>query len=176
MSSTSEPLSQSSTSEPSSSPPSLASSQLQSLLPTPVRPDTVSFACRRQELVPVKEKKRPWKPSPPRNRRASSDQQLDEFLLRGCLCARECYLQFDRKHYCNKRDEANSLSREELDMVVLGQIMAFIAMDNVVGPSHKHAPHQRQMTRVKTFYHQGRKICRETFLALHGIDRMRIPT
>ena len=168
-SSSSQMLSLSSTSEPSSLSPSLASSQLQSLLPTSIRPDTISFACRRQELVPVKEKKRPRKPSPPRNRRASSDQQLDEFLLRGCRCARECYLQFDREHYCNKRDEANSLSREELDMVVLGQIMAFISMDNVVGPSHKHAPHQRQITRVKTFFHHGRKICRDTFLALHGI-------
>ena len=49
----------------------------------------------------------------------------------------------------SKRDEANSLSREELDMVMLRQIMAFISMDNVVDPSHKHAPHQRQMTRVR---------------------------
>ena len=54
-------------------------------------------------------------------------------------------------------------------MVVLGQIMAFVSMNSVVGPSHKHAPHQRQKTRVKTFYHHGKKICRETFMALHGI-------
>ena len=53
-------------------------------------------------------------------------------------------------------------------MVVLGQIMAFVSMDNVVGPSHKHAPSKRQLTRT-TFYHIGKKICRDTFLALHGI-------
>ena len=78
-------------------------------------------------------------------------------------------MQFDRGYYISKRDEANALSRDELDMVVMGQIMAFVSMDNVVGPSHKHAPHQRRMTRVKTFFHHGMKICRETFMALHGI-------
>ena len=56
-------------------------------------------------------------------------------------------------------------------MVVLGQIMAFMAIDTVVGPSHKHAPQQRQLTRVH-FCHLGKKICRDTFLALHAIGNI----
>ena len=54
-------------------------------------------------------------------------------------------------------------------MVMLGQIKAFTCMENVVGPSHKHAPHQRQRTRVQTLMHAGKRVCKETFLALHTI-------
>ena len=143
--------------EPSSL-PSLASSH--SLSPA----DTVSFACKRQGLIPVKEKKRPRKPSPSRTKRPSPDQQLDEFLKRGCRCANNCFSRFDREYYVIKRDEANELTREQLDMVVLAQIQACLSMHKVVGPSHKHAPRQRQRTRV-SFYHLGGAICRDTFLA-----------
>ena len=144
---------------------SQASSQHHAVLPS----DTISVACRLQDLVPVKEKKRPCKPSPSRSRRPSCDEWLDRFLERGCGCASNCFQQFDREYYCLKRDEANDLSRELLDMVVLGQIQAFTCMENVVGPSHKHAPHQRQRTRVQTLMHAGKRVCKETFLALHTL-------
>ena len=58
---------------------------------------------------------------------------------------------------------------EMLDMVVLGQIQAFTCMDTVVGPSHKHAPHQRQRARAQSLMHAGKRVCRDTFLALHAI-------
>lgn len=56
-------------------------------------------------------------------------------------------------------------------MVILAQIMAFVSLDDVVGPSHKHAPSPRQATRVAFFYHTGSKICCATFLALHAIGK-----
>ena len=65
------------------------------------------------------------------------------------------------------RDEANQLERDTLDMVVMAQIMAFMSVDGIVGPSHKHASHQR----VNAFFHMGKHICRDTFLALHGIGK-----
>ena len=43
--------------------------------------------------------------------------------------------------------------------------------DPVVGLSHKHSPALRRRLRVKAFYHQGSKICRSTFLILHGIGK-----
>ena len=115
----------------------------------------ISFACQRQGLIPVKEKKRPRKPSQPRCRQPSSDDRLDEFLSRGCCCASKCFKEFTRDYYCQKRDEASSLSRDELDIVVIGQIMR---IDDVLGPSHKHSPHQRQRMMVKMFYHMGLQI------------------
>ena len=71
-----------------------------------------------------------------------------------------------------QRDEANQLTRDELDMVVLGQIMAFTCMNEVVGPSHHHAPTQRQRARANTFFYHGKKVCRNTFMALHGIGKV----
>ena len=69
------------------------------------------------------------------------------------------------------RDEANQLERDTLDMVVMAQIMAFLCVDGIVGPSHKHASHQRQALRVNAFFHMGKRICRDTFLALHAIGK-----
>lgn len=117
---------------------------------------TISFACQRQELVPVREKRKPQKPS--------SEDLLEDFLSQCCRCASKCYRQFDRVYYGTRWDEANALTRDELDMVVLGQIIACM---NVVSPSHKHAPHQRK--HLKTTF--GKKICRDTYLALHGIGK-----
>ena len=56
-------------------------------------------------------------------------------------------------------------------MVVLGQIRVFVNSNEVVGPSHKHAPQQRKATRAIMFLYGGKRICRETFLALHAIGK-----
>ena len=160
-------------SQPTSPSQSTSPALSQSLSQSPTlsdKPPTISFACRRQELVPVRDKRRPRKPSPLRNRRPSSDDLLEEFLSRGCRCASKCYRQFDRVYYGTRRDEANALTKDELDMVVLGQIMACMSVSPVVGPSHKHTPHRRQQVKT-TFFHQGKKICRDTFLALHGLGK-----
>ncbi len=137
-------------------------------------PDTlhaVSVACRKRNIIPIKEKKRSRKPSPPRQKRPTSVQLLNEFLRKASCYASNCYHFFDRDHYLDKQDEANSLTREELDMVVLGQIQASLCVDDVVGLSHKHIPTQRKMTRVNTFFHLGKKICRGIFLTPHGIGK-----
>ncbi len=66
------------------------------------------------------------------------------------------------------RDQCSTLTKDELDLVLLGQIMASIHVSNVVGPTHKHAPTPRKRSRAQ-FYHHGRPICKVTFLMLHGI-------
>ncbi len=108
--------------------------------------DTVSVACRRSSIICVKERKRLRKPSPARTKRLTSTEQLDQFLARGCGCATKCSAQFDRDYYLSKRDEASALTREQLDLVVLGQIQAFLSVDEVISPSHKHTPTQRRTT------------------------------
>ena len=125
----------------------------------------VSFACKQHGLIPVKEKKRPRKPSPLRTRRRSSEVQLDDFFSNGCHCEKKCFKLFDKEYYNDTRNEAKALTRDELDML----LMAFVSVEQVVGPSHKHAPKTRERAMVKTFYHHGKPICRDTFLALHGI-------
>lgn len=166
----------------SSSQESLVSASSSSSLPTPPASvpfsqslhDTVSTACRRSDLVEVRCERRPRKPSPPRNKHPTPDEKLEAFLLKGCGCkwndGGECFKLFDRDHYIRRRDECNSLTRECLDMVVLGQIMAFVSLDDVVGPSHKHAPTPRQTTRA-SFFHAGKRICTSTFVVLHSLGK-----
>ena len=55
-----------------------------------------------------------------------------------------------------RRDEASALTRDELDMVVLGQIMACMSVSNVVGPSHKHTPHRRVQVKTSFFTRERR--------------------
>ncbi len=134
--------------------------------------DTVSRCLPTEQHHLCKERKRSRKPSPAGTKRLTSTEQLDQFLARGCGCATKCSVQFDRDFYLSKRDEASALTREQLDLVVLGQIQAFLSVDEVIGPSHKHTPTQRRTTRVNTFYHLGEKICRGSFLTLHGIGKI----
>ena len=47
-------------------------------------------------------------------------------------------------------------THNELDMMVLGQIRAFVNSNEVVGPSHKHSPQQRKATRAIMFLYGGR--------------------
>ena len=135
------------------------------------RLDTVSVASRRQAIIPVREKKRPRKPSPPRARRPPSEEQLDKFLSKGCGCSRSCYLQFERGYYITMREEANAMNKDHLDMFVKGQIVANTSFSDIVGPSHHHVATPRQRARATTFLHLGKRVCRETFLILHGIGK-----
>ena len=132
----------------------------------PSQPATVSFACRRSGLVEVNCQQAKETIS---CEDTTPDEQLDKFLENGCGCSSNCCRKFTREYYREKRDEANSLPREVLDAVVKGQVSAFILMDGMVGPSSKHAPKQRQITRILAFYHRCQKICQKTFLCLHAI-------
>lgn len=65
-------------------------------------------------------------------------------------------------------DQCSQLDRNILDSVILGQIMAYISKDEVVGPSTKHAPVQR--TRYRSFFfHHAVQVCKATFLQLVSI-------
>lgn len=55
------------------------------------------------------------------------------------------------------------MTKSELDLILLGQILAGTHVSSTVGPMSKHAPTPRQRTRV-TFLHQGRPICKVKFL------------
>lgn len=46
--------------------------------------------------------------------------------------------------------------------------MSGITLESPVGPRSDHAPHPRQRTQM-SFFHHGHKICKVTFLQMHGI-------
>ncbi len=99
------------------------------------------------------------------------------FLGAGCGCQlweqRCCSLQFSVKHVEEVRSQCASLSRNELDMVLLGQIMAASNTSNIVVATSGH-----QMTnRIKAYTrysHQGLNVCAVMFRFLHGVGTTRI--
>ena len=100
----------------------------------------------------------------------NSEQRLSEFLSSGCGCSKQCYKMFVVGHYQDVRDQCAELSRDELDHVLLGQIMANMNITTIVGPKSKHSPTVRKRPGV-TYSHQGQSICKLTFLVLHGIGK-----
>ena len=92
-------------------------------------------------------------------------------MQKGCGCKRNegkpCYTLFSRDHYDSVRIQCRELSRDELDLVILGQISALLS-SNESTSARKPLPRQRSNM---AFYHRGARICRTTFQRLHGIGK-----
>lgn len=82
-----------------------------------------------------------------------------------------CSRQFSPDHVHEIRSHCFTLSRCELDMAVLGQLMATNCSETVVTES-RHT----QMARKKytKYYHQGSSVCHAMFCFLHGIGETRM--
>ena len=97
---------------------------------------------------------------------------VKEFCSRGCGCAMACTSKFSLQHIELTRANAAQLSRGELDMAIMGQVMAFTSCSQATLNStrHRHKPKQRQKNRM-VFDHNGYQVCRNTFLFLHKIGK-----
>ena len=64
--------------------------------------------------------------------------------------------------------DAQELSRNDMDMALLGQIMAFTNCSEgvVVTSKHKSAERKKAYT---TFLHQGEPVCAKMFRFLHAV-------
>ena len=83
---------------------------------------------------------------------------------------RPCSGQFPIGHYIEFRGQCRELSRQELDMALLGQLNAFtFSGENAV----RHPTLSRQHT-YAVFWHCGQRVCRKTFLFLHTISEKRL--
>ena len=90
----------------------------------------------------------------------------------GCCCRKEsnntsCSSLFSTDHMSTFRSSSAELSKQELDMILIGQIVAFTNSD----PNHSSILHQRDFCH---YMHQGKPICANTFMFLHGIGRTRL--
>ena len=95
---------------------------------------------------------------------------VEEFCRNGCGCSMNCVTQFSLKHLLLARANANQMHRSELDMAIMGQVMAFTFCSQVPQNStrHRHQPKQRERHSA-IFYHNGLRVCKTTFLFLHDI-------
>lgn len=99
------------------------------------------------------------------------ERKVQEFSVHGCRCRWKCSAQFNTEHYRAARANAAELSWNELNMAVMGQVMALTCCDQLTKHStvHRHAPTEWQKATV-LFHHHGQRVCRRTFLFLHGIS------
>ena len=103
------------------------------------------------------------------------EDRVKQFLINGCECSMKCTSNFTQQHFQLMRSNAMELNRTELDMTVMGQVMAFTHCRKATINSTKHR-HQIKMREknTTTYHHQGVKVCRKTFLFLHNIGEFRL--
>ena len=92
----------------------------------------------------------------------------------GCKWAngRACSLLFTKDYYATFRSQASLLTREQLDLVILGSVMSTVNDGDVAAGRHK--PAKRQRTAL-SYMHKGHHLCKTTFNFLYGVGKHRVP-
>ena len=102
----------------------------------------------------------------------SDDDICRDFLRRTCGCKKAggnpCSLLFSVDHYITLRAQSALLSRNELDMVLLGSLMSTTLDDShtIKDGRHKDAKRRKMSS---NFMHQGHNVCKVTFAFLYGV-------
>ena len=94
------------------------------------------------------------------------------FVMNTCGCTKAsgkpCSTLFTEEHYVDLRAQASFLTHEQLDLVILGSIMATVNRDEFRPGYTRHKPAKRQKM-VTTYMHHGHHLCKSTYNFLHGI-------
>ena len=98
---------------------------------------------------------------------------VKEFASRGCGCdfgpkKTPCSMRFSVEHYQSLRATFSEMSHDELDLFVMGQVMAHCYQSTTLHGHHSCSPEERKVT-YGHFYHHGQRVCQRTFLFLHNI-------
>ena len=108
-----------------------------------------------------------------RNLDEAEEQLIWQFAQDGCKCdlgpnKRPCCTTISVEHFRSVRCQMLELTHDELDLVVMGQVMAGCFS----GETSLHRGQQRGKS-YTTFTHQGQRICQKTFLFLHTMGYWR---
>ena len=100
--------------------------------------------------------------------------KCQEFVDRTCGChfvnGRPCSDLFPLEHYIQLRAQSSFLTRDELDLTLIGAIMSTVIQDDYVRDGRHKNPKRRKQTRT-SYMHHGHEICKKTFTFLHGIGK-----
>ena len=99
----------------------------------------------------------------------AEEQLIEQFARDGCKCdlgpnRSPCCTTITVAHYRSVRCQMLELTHDELDLVVMGQVMAGCFS----GETSLHRGQERGKT-YTMFHHNGMRICQKTFLFLHTI-------
>ena len=101
------------------------------------------------------------------------EEMVAQFASAGCGCSKKCSSQFSVNYVRDIRAQCYDLTHSELDMVLLGQLMASTNTSEkvVVDSGHLEVERKRCYT---TFYHAGKVVCGKTFRFLHTVGSKRL--
>ena len=114
------------------------------------------------------------------DRQLDSDEQdaVCSFVTATCGCnkgskSRPCSQKFTADYSLSVRTSCAELARHELDMAIMGQLLACMNTQPAIGPSHHHLLKDRQKS-FSSYFHQSQPICEKMFCFLHEIGRTRL--
>ena len=105
------------------------------------------------------------------------DGKIANFVASGCNCnhgegKKPCHTQFTATQYRHSRDECRDLARDELDLVVMGQLQALTKRDTM---TQKERARNKDRVQTSTVYQfGGHKVCLKTFCFLHSISKSKL--
>ena len=105
--------------------------------------------------------------------RQTKEQLVTQFASVGCGCSRKCSAQFSLNYIRDLQKQCYNLIRGELDMVILGQLLASTNASDKVVIESEHLEQERQK-RHTTFHHAGKIVCQKTFKLLHTVGSKRL--
>ena len=103
--------------------------------------------------------------------------KCQEFVEKTCGChlanGSPCSSLFPLEHYIQLRAQSSFLTRDELDLTLIGAIMSTVIQDDYVRDGRHKNPKRRKQTRT-SYMHHGNEICKKTFTFLHDIGKERL--
>ena len=95
----------------------------------------------------------------------TEERLVQEFVGEGCKCnlgpnSSPCSGSITVNHYRSVRCQMADLTHDELDLVVMGQVMAGCFLMETFRKQERSRP-------LTIFHHNGARICQKTFLFLH---------
>ena len=76
----------------------------------------------------------------------NEEELVAQFVATGCSCAKRCSSQFSKEYIQSMRAQCFDLSRNELDMVLLGQLIASTNTSNKVVQESHNLEKEREYT------------------------------
>ena len=96
----------------------------------------------------------------------TEEGKLSNFLAKQC-CNKHCHKQFSRE-VSEHRDMCAQLTKEQLDMTIMGKLSVLSHNDPQAGGTHK-TQHDRKRVRT-SFSHHNKNICQNTFNFINAPD------
>ena len=101
----------------------------------------------------------------------------EQFYESTCGCDKDhgkpCSKMFTVEHFIEFRAQCSFLTKDELDLALMGFISSALLNTDVVRDGRHQNPAKRRRITMK-YQHHGLEVCKKTFLFLHGIGKDRL--